>query len=61
MARQLRPLGYPRRRGATMPYRKRHTRAATDHHRQALPAVLYLGGVLLLINAWLVSQQLLRF
>lgn len=44
-----------------MPYRKRHTRVTTAHHRQALPAVLYLGGILLLLNAWLVSQQLLRF
>ena len=41
-----------------MPYRKRHPRAAASHHRQILPAVLYLAGVLLILNAWLVSQQL---
>jgi hypothetical protein len=48
-----------------MPHRKRHVRAAAghprDHHRQMLLAVLYLCGVLLLINAWLVSQQLVSF
>jgi hypothetical protein len=31
------------------------------HHRHALPAVLYLCGVVLLINAWLVSQQMVSF
>jgi putative copper export protein len=40
-----------------MPYRKRQPRVATTHQRQTLPAVLYLGGVLLIINAWLVTQQ----
>lgn len=48
-----------------MPHRKRHAKFATEHHRdqhrQMLLAVLYLCGVLLLVNAWLVSQQLLRF
>ena len=47
-----------------MPNRKRHTRVAQlhkDHHRQMLLAVLYLCGVVLLINAWLVSQQLISF
>lgn len=48
-----------------MPHRKRHERVATDHHRdhhrQTLLAVLYLCGVVLLINAWLVSQQLVSF
>ncbi|MCB1787904.1 MAG: hypothetical protein H6953_02315 [Chromatiaceae bacterium] len=47
-----------------MPNRKRHTRVAQlhkDHHRQTLLAVLYLCGVVLLINAWLVSQQLISF
>ena len=44
-----------------MPYRKRHTRLATDHQRHLLLAVLYLAGVILLINAWLVSQQLVSF
>ena len=43
-----------------MPYRKHQVKAATqqrDHHRQMLLAVLYFCGVVLLINAWLVSQQ----
>jgi hypothetical protein len=48
-----------------MPHRKRHAKVATgqhrDHHRQLLLAVLYLCGVVLLVNAWLVSQQLLVF
>ena len=48
-----------------MPHRKRHPKVAThqhrDHHRQMLLAVLYLCGVVLLINAWLVSQQLVSF
>jgi hypothetical protein len=48
-----------------MPHRKRHTKAVADHHRdqhrQMLLAVLYLCAVLLLINAWLVSQQLISF
>jgi hypothetical protein len=48
-----------------MPHRKRLVKTAThqhrDHHRQVLLAVLYLCGVLLLINAWLVSQQLVSF
>lgn len=49
-----------------MPYRKRRPKVATEHshrdpHRQMLLAALYLGGVILLINAWLVSQQLLSF
>ena len=38
-----------------MPHRKPHTRPATEHHRQMLLAVLYLAGVVLLINAWLVA------
>lgn len=48
-----------------MPHRKRHVRVAAaqqrDHHRQALLAVLYLSALALLINAWLVSQQVIRF
>ena len=47
-----------------MRHRKRRGKVAVqhrDHRRQMLLAVLYLCGVLLLINAWLVSQQLLRF
>ena len=43
-----------------MPYRKPQVKAASqprDHHRQTLLAVLYFGGVVLLINAWLVTQQ----
>lgn len=44
-----------------MHHPKRHTRSAVAHHRHALHAVLYLGGALLLLNAWLVSQQLLEF
>lgn len=48
-------------RGQPMPHRKRHARAIADQHRQTLLAVLYLASVLLLINAWLVSQQLISF
>jgi hypothetical protein len=48
-----------------MPNRKRHVRAAAashrDHHRQMLGAVLYLCTIVLLINAWLVSQNLINF
>jgi len=47
-----------------MRHRKRRGKVAVQHRdqrRQMLLAVLYLCGVLLLINAWLVSQQLLRF
>lgn len=48
-----------------MPHRKRHVKIAADHqrdhHRQMLLAVLYLCGVLLMINAWLVSQQVVSF
>ncbi|MDJ0738793.1 MAG: hypothetical protein QNJ91_03690 [Gammaproteobacteria bacterium] len=48
-----------------MPHRKRHAKAVTtphrDHHRQMLAAVLYLCGVLLVINAWLVSQNIVSF
>jgi hypothetical protein len=48
-----------------MPNRKRHPRVVAepqrDHHRHLLAAVLYLCGVLLVINAWLVSQNLLSF
>ncbi len=48
-----------------MPHRKRRASSVAVHHRdqhsQMLLAVLYLCGVLLLINAWLVSQQLISF
>jgi len=48
-----------------MPHRNRRARAVAVHHRdrnsQMLLAILYLCGVLLLINAWLVSQQLISF
>jgi hypothetical protein len=48
-----------------MPHRNRHSKTATapqrDHHRQMLAAVLYLCSVVLLINAWLVSQNVIRF
>jgi hypothetical protein len=48
-----------------MPNRKREIKVAAqpqrDYHRQMLLAVLYLAGVLLAINAWLVSQQLISF
>jgi len=47
-----------------MPNPKHQDRLSRDHrdqHRQTLLAVLYLAGVLLLINAWLVSQQLISF
>lgn len=48
-----------------MPNRKREIKVAAqpqrDHQRQMLLAVLYLAGVLLAINAWLVSQQLISF
>lgn len=46
-----------------MPHRKRRLKVAAQHREQhhLLLAVLYLGGVLLLFNAWLVSQNLLGF
>lgn len=48
-----------------MPHRKRLIKTAAPHHRdqhrQMLAAVLYLCGVLLVINAWLVSQQIVSF
>lgn len=49
-----------------MPHQKRHFRTIAAHHhrdphRQTLLAVLYLCGVVLLINAWLVSQQVISF
>lgn len=47
-----------------MPHRKRHARSAAAtqrEHHHLLVAVLYLCGVVLAINAWLVSQQLLSF
>ena len=48
-----------------MPHRKPHAKAVTAHrrdpHRQMLAAVLYLCGVVLVINAWLVSQNILSF
>jgi hypothetical protein len=51
--------------GDPMQNRKRPLRVAVhqprEHHRQMLFAVLYLCGVVLLINAWLVSQQLVHF
>ena len=49
-----------------MPHRKRQAKIAAvhqqrDHHRQMLLAVLYLCGVVLVINAWLVSQHVISF
>ena len=49
-----------------MPHRKRRAKTIAaahhrDHHRQMLGAVLYLCGVLLVINAWLVSQNIVSF
>lgn len=44
-----------------MPYRKRRARVAAGHHRLTLRAVLYLSGAVLILNAWLVSQQPLSF
>ena len=44
-----------------MSYRKRDPKSAPVQHRQTLLAVLFLAGMLLIINAWLVSQQLLSF
>jgi hypothetical protein len=46
-----------------MPHRKRQLKVATQQreHQHLLLAVLYLGGVLLLVNAWLVSQNLVGF
>jgi len=38
----------------------RYTRFCT-HHRHTLPAVLDLANALLILNAWLVSQQLFDF
>ncbi len=40
-----------------MRHRRRYPRTAVTHHRQILPAVLYLAGALLVLNAWLVLQQ----
>lgn len=44
-----------------MPRRRRPVAAATQHrdHNHLLFAVLYLGGVVLLFNAWLISQNLM--
>jgi hypothetical protein len=44
-----------------MPHRKRRVKVATQQrdHQHLLWAVLYLGGVVLLFNAWLVSQNLI--
>jgi hypothetical protein len=65
VARHLRIVRDRHRGGSLMSHRKRHAKVAThhhrDHHRQMLFAVLYLCGVVLLINAWLVSQQLVSF
>jgi hypothetical protein len=61
VAQRLRELGADSIRGQPMPHRKRHARAIADQHRQTLLAVLYLASVLLLINAWLVSHQLISF
>lgn len=46
-----------------MPHRKRPLKVATQQREQhhLLLAVLYLGAVLLLVNAWLVSQNLVGF
>jgi hypothetical protein len=46
-----------------MPHRKRQSKVAIQQreHHHLLLAVLYLGGVLLLVNAWLVSQNLVGF
>jgi hypothetical protein len=46
-----------------MPRRKRQLKVATQNRDQhhLLLAVLYLGGILLLFNAWLVSQGLVGF
>jgi hypothetical protein len=40
-----------------MQHHKRDARVAIRHHRLALAAVLYLSGALLVLNAWLVSQN----
>jgi|GEM_PF-4673525 len=51
--------------GTAMPHRKHPLKTMPahprDHHRQMLLAVLYLCAVVLIINAWLVSQQLIAF
>jgi len=48
-----------------MPCRKRQSRVAAAHHRdhqrQTLLTVLSLCALALLVNAWLVSQQLISF
>lgn len=65
MAWRLRSLISPEPGVTPMPNRKREIKVAAqpqrDYHRQMLLAVLYLAGVLLAINAWLVSQQLISF
>ena len=40
-----------------MQHHKHDARVAIRHHRLALAAVLYLSGALLVLNAWLVSQN----
>jgi hypothetical protein len=42
-----------------MSQRNRRARAATapHQHRQVLLTVLYCSGIVLLINAWLISRQ----
>jgi hypothetical protein len=44
-----------------MPRQRRAVKAATQQrdHNHLLFAVLYLGGVVLLFNAWLISQNLI--
>ena len=44
-----------------MPRRKSSAKVATQQrdHNRLLFAVLYLGGVVLLFNAWLISQNLM--
>lgn len=48
-----------------MPHRKRHNKITAMHHRDShrhlLTAVLTLCGIVLIVNAWLVSQQIVTF
>ena len=40
-----------------MPRRRTSVKVATGRQRPVLPTILALSGLLLVLNAWLVSQQ----
>jgi hypothetical protein len=61
VAQDLLSIVFPLREERVMPQRKRQVKVATQQrdHQHLLWAILYLGGVVLLFNAWLVSQNLI--